>query len=91
MYRLSITRRIFACAGLLCLVGCAGLPTEQQVARRYASEHRDRRVIGVTSSTTGVPWQMRAQFRVSYTEDGGPQKTDVVRYHQVAEGWVRDL
>lgn len=86
-----MVRRSFAYAVLLCLVGCAGLPTDQQVARRYTSEHRDRKVVGVTSSTTGMPWQMKAEFRVSYTEDGGPQKTDVVRYHQVAEGWVRDL
>jgi len=90
MYRLLIMRRLLACAFLLCLVSCAGLPTEQQVARRYASEHRGRKVVGVTSSTTGVPWQMKAEFRVIYTEDGGPQKTDAVRYHQVAEGWIRD-
>jgi hypothetical protein len=75
----------------LCCVSCSRLPTDQQVARKYAAEHRGRTVVRVTSNTTGVAWRMKAEFRVTYTEDGGPHKTDVVRYHLVAKGWVTDL
>ncbi len=61
-----------------CFSACAGLPNEQQVARRYAAEHRGREVVAVTTTTTGEPWQMRAQFHITYREDHHTQ-TDVVR------------
>jgi len=88
---LVIMRRILTSALFLCFVSCSRLPTDQQVARKYAAEDRDRTVVQVTSNTSGVAWRMKAEFRVTYTEDGSPRKTDVVRYHLVAKGWVTDL
>jgi hypothetical protein len=77
-------------SAFLLLVSCGYLPTEQQVSSKYAAEHRGRKVVGVTKTTTGVPQMMKAEFRISYTENDDGVKTDTVRYHQVAEGWVRD-
>jgi len=77
-------------ATFLLLVSCGYLPTEQQVASKYAAGHRGRKVVGVAKTTTGVPQMMKAEFRVTYTEGSTEVRTDTVRYHQVAEGWVRD-
>lgn len=74
------------------LVACGALPTEQQIARRYEHRHPGTKVLRVTQTTEGVPFQMKARFHVSYTEPNTPStKSDIVRYHQVAEGWVEDL
>jgi hypothetical protein len=68
------------------------LPTDQQVARRYEHEHSGRKVVSVTQTTEGVPFGMRTTFHVSYSEPNTPSlKRDTVKYHQVVEGWVRDL
>jgi len=86
----KVMKRFFILAPLFFLVGCGVLPSKEKAARIYEGEHRGRKVVTVEQKIEGQGFHSKAFFEVTYTSVGNttPQK-DVLKYHRVAEGWVR--
>ena len=74
----------------LLFTGCGTLPSKAKAARIYESEHRERRVVSVEERQEGERFQAKTFFDVTYTTGADAVlKKDVLKYHRVAEGWVR--
>ena len=75
---------------LLSLAGCAALPNEQQVARRYEREHPGRRVVGVATSSEGEGMRQIVDFQITYADsEASTPRTDHIEYGRAPEGaWL---
>jgi hypothetical protein len=75
-------------------VGCASLPSKEKVTRLYERQYPDRHVSSVEEKKYPPPGTIHESqqvwFEIFYfTASESALKTDVWKYHPVAEGMVR--
>ncbi len=71
------------------LVGCSTMPPVDSVAKRYAVQYPDRKVVKVESFDEHEIEGKRASYRIYYTtSDSAETKTDVWRYQLDDNGWA---